>query len=64
MCVITGSKSVAGAKQDFDWLCKNILHYFRDTQIDVRSSAKYRQVSSEPDKISCRVDCGGSWWRT
>lgn len=40
-----GSKSVAGAKADFDWLCKNILHLFRDTEIDVRSSAKYRQVS-------------------
>lgn len=42
-----GSKSVEMARNDFEWLVKNILFRYRDTQIDVRSSSEYRQLMED-----------------
>lgn len=44
MVVVTGSKSVEMARDDFDWLVRSILHLYRDTEMDVRSSSQYRQL--------------------
>ena len=35
------------ARNDFEWLVKHILHRYRDTQIDVRSSSEYRQLMED-----------------
>ena len=45
--MVTGSKSVEMAQDDFEWLVRNILHLYRDTQIDVRSSSEYRQLMED-----------------
>lgn len=45
--MVTGSKSVEMAQDDFEWIVRNILHHYRDTQIDVRSSSEYRQLMED-----------------
>ena len=61
-----GSKSVEMARNDFEWLVKNILFRYRDTQIDVRSSSEYRQLMEEVITIyamaryATTIHCSGS----
>ena len=35
------------ARNDFEWLVKNILYLYRDTKMDVRSSSEYRQLMED-----------------